>query len=673
MNRLDVLSRQLTAGLAVEAPSSGTGKDRKSWIASKADYERLYKWSVEDPQGFWAQHANDFYWQQKWVDSHMSYNLDVSKGPVKVEWFKGGKTNLSFNCLDRWVASGRGSAPCFLWEGNEPGQQRSMTYEQVMSETCRVANWLKLQGVKKGDAVTIYMSMVPELPIAMLACVRIGAVHSVVFGGFSADSLASRIVDCKGDVVITCSGAARGNKKALGLKAIVDSACQQASKGGHTVKRVLVLEDPCLPRKDTPWVPGRDVWWADEVPRSSHYCAPEWLDSEDRSFLLYTSGSTGKPKGVVHTTGGYMVGTAVTSRYYFDLQPGDIYFSTADCGWITGHSYLTYGPLLNGVTCVLFGGVPNYPDASRLWQLCDKYKPRVLYTAPTLLRGLLQQGDKWLKGYDLSSLQVLGSVGEPIGEQAWHWFRDNVGKGRVPTVVDTWWQTETGMHMISPFPGGWCAPKASCAQLPFFGVQPVVLTPEGTEMTGPGEGILCMKAPWPAMARTLHGDHDRFEATYFAAFKGYYFTGDGCRRDEDGHLWITGRVDDVINVSGHRIGTAEVESALTEHEMCAEAAVIGVDHAVKGQSIYAYVTLKENAKQDEAMRNVLRDHVRAVIGPFAVPDVIHWAPGLPKTRSGKIMRRVLRKIAMKQEHELGDISTLAEPTVVSTLINLRGV
>ncbi|KAL6750699.1 acetyl CoA synthetase [Haematococcus lacustris] len=669
VNRLQVLSRQLTAA----QPSSGYNhiQDRAPLVASREEWDALYQASIDNPTAFWAKMASNYYWQTKWVDNHTSYNFNLQKGPVFAEFFRGGRTNISFNCLDRWVMAGRGNQPCFLFEGNDIGHAYVMTYQNVLDEVCRVANWLRGQGVVKGEAVTIYMPMVCELPIAMLACARIGAVHSVVFGGFSSDSLAQRILDCQGKVVITASGIMRG-AKALPLKQIVDQACATAAKNGFKVQRVLCLEDSSVPREACPWQPGRDVWWREEVAQRPSYCAPEWMDSEDRLFLLYTSGSTGKPKGVVHTTGGYMVAAGVTCRYTFDMQPGDIYFSTADCGWITGHTYLAYGPLLNGVTSVVFAGVPTYPDASRVWSIIEKHKVRIFYTAPTLLRSLLQMGDHHVKKHDRSSLRILGSVGEPINEHAWTWFHDVCGEGRCP-IVDTWWQTETGAHMLTPQPGSWCKLKPGCASIPFFGVQTVMLDANGNEQDGPGEGILAIKSAWPSMARTLHGDHDRFQATYFAPFNGYYFTGDGCRRDEDGYIWITGRVDDVINVSGHRIGTAEVEGALTEHAGCAEAAVIGIDHPVKGQAIYAYVTLVDSTRHDDKMRKELMDHVRRAIGPFAVPEVVHWAPALPKTRSGKIMRRVLRKIASGEEKELGDISTLAEPSVVDTLLKLRGV
>ncbi|WIA34698.1 hypothetical protein OEZ86_013011 [Tetradesmus obliquus] len=643
--------------------------DRQPLVKDRAEYERLHKWSVDDPQDFWAHMAHDYYWAKKWEANHHEYNFDMRKGPISLSWFQGGRTNLSYNCLDRWVAAGRGNQVCFIWEGNDYGHERTMTYQQVLTETCRLANWLRGQGVRKGDVVTIYLPMICELPIAMLACARIGAVHSIVFGGFSADALAQRIQDGNSRIVITASAVNRATKR-VDLKAIVDEAIGKAAKEGYRdVQRVLVYEKSALPREQTPWVLGRDAWWHREIPQRPEYCEPEWMDAEDPLFMLYTSGSTGKPKGVLHTTGGYMVGAGTTCKYLFDLRPGDVYWCTADCGWITGHTYLTYGPLLNGVTNVLFGSTPAHPDAGRCWRIVEKYNVRVLYTAPTLIRSLMQFGDHWVTQHDRSSLRILGTVGEPINPHAWEWYHQVVGEGRCP-IVDTWWQTETGAAMITPLPYAW-ATKPGSATLPFFGVQPVLLTDKGEEIQGPGEGILAIKAPWPSMMRTVYGDHERFEMTYFSAFKGYYFTGDGCRRDEDGFYWITGRVDDVINVSGHRVGTAEVESALTAHDLCAEAAVIGVPHAVKGESIYAYVTLLDEATPTAKLHAELVNLVKTQIGSFAAPDVIHWAPGLPKTRSGKIMRRVLRKIAADQLDELGDTSTLAEPQVVDQLIASR--
>ncbi|KAG2494997.1 hypothetical protein HYH03_006930 [Edaphochlamys debaryana] len=666
MQRLEVLARQLTAGAATE--------DRPPLVRSHEEYQALYKKSIEDPEGFWGEMAQSYHWHTKFPPrGHLTYNTDLRRGPVNIQFFRGGTTNISYNCLDRWVEAGRGESPAILWEGNDESERKTISYRQLLDEVCRIANWLKAHGVKKGDTVTIYLPMVPELPAAMLACARLGAVHSVVFGGFSAESVAQRVMDCNGKIILTATGINRGTKP-IGLKTIVDAACALCAKSGHAVASVLCLEVAnAVPAAATPWHAGRDEWWAEAVGAQTPDCPPVWLAAEDRSFLLYTSGSTGKPKGVVHSVGGYMVGAGISCRYLYDMRPGDVVFNTADCGWITGHTYLAYGPLLCGVTVVMLGGIPTHPDGGRVWRMVERYKARQFYTAPTLLRSLLQLGDAWPKQSDLSSLRVLASAGEPMNEHAWHWFHETIGNSRCP-VVDTWWQTETGMGAIAPQPGPWFQAKAGSAGLPFFGIEPVILDPTtGTEMPGvAAEGVLVLRGVWPAMMRTLHGDHDRFEQVYFAPYKGFYFTGDGCRRDEDGQYWITGRVDDVINVSGHRIGTAEVESALTEHADCAEAAVIGVDHPLKGQAIYAFVTLVGSSHQSEGMRKLLMDHVRKSIGPFAVPDVIHWAPALPKTRSGKIMRRVLRKIASGEEKELGDISTLAEPGVVEMLIRLRG-
>lgn len=640
-----------------------------SALSSKEQYDSMYKKSIEDPAGFWSDIAKDFYWKKQWDDQHISSNFDMRQGQIFTEFFKGGQTNVCYNCLDRHIEAGRGDQTCFLWEGNESNRDRKMTYKEVLSEVCKVANWLKSQGVKKGDAVAIYMPMTCELPITMLACARIGAVHSVVFAGFSAESLASRVEDCKSRVVVTTSGVMRGKKK-LETKKIVDDALEYSKRDGFEVPICLVYEnDDGVKKADCPWKEGRDQWWQDQIPTQSSECEVEWMNSEDPLFLLYTSGSTGKPKGVLHTTGGYMVMAATTTKYVFDLQPGDVYWCTADCGWITGHTYLTYGPLLCGAQNVVFEGVPSYPSPARSWQVVEKYKVQKFYTAPTLIRSLMREGDDHVKDNDTSSLQVLGTVGEPINPEAWKWYHGVVGGDRCP-IVDTYWQTETGAHLIAPLPGVWPA-KPGSATLPFFGVQPAVVNREGQEVEGAGEGLLCMKTAWPSTIRTIYNDQERFENTYFAPYKGYYFTGDGCRRDEDGFYWITGRVDDVINVSGHRIGTAEVESALGLHPQCAEAAVVGYEHPVKGQGIYAYVTLMQDAEYTPGLKKELVKTVRGHIGAFAAPDVIHWAPGLPKTRSGKIMRRVLRKIAAKEEDQLGDTSTLADPSVVDTLLGLR--
>ncbi|CAL5219474.1 g1309 [Coccomyxa viridis] len=641
----------------------------RTGINSRADYETLYNRSIQDPAGFWADLARQFHWEKPWRKDHMSFNFDRRKGQVSTTFFDGARTNICYNAVDRHIEQGRGSQPCFLWEGNDIGEDRVMTFSDVRDEVSRVANWLKSVGIGKGDSVAIYMPMVCELPIAMLACARIGAVHSVVFGGFSAESLSQRIADAKSKVVITASGGARA-KKVVPLKQIADKAVQLAAGSGFQVENVLVYEHKSVPKGECAWTEGRDTWYQDAIPQQDRHCPVEWVDSEHPLFLLYTSGSTGNPKGVVHSTGGYMVSAATTTRYIFDLQPGDVYWCTADCGWITGHSYLAYGPLLCGAQSVIFEGVPNYPTPARCWQVVEKYKVRQFYTAPTLVRSLEAQDNKFVTQHDRSSLRILGTVGEPINPRAWMWFFETVGEGRCP-IVDTWWQTETGAAMITPLPGAWpCLPGS--ATLPFFGVLPVILDDKGKELDGEAEGILGMKQAWPSTIRTVKGDHKRFEETYFSAFPGYYFTGDGCKRSADGQYTITGRVDDVINVSGHRVGTAEVEAALASHGACIEAAVVGFDHDIKGQGIYAYVTLHDGNDFSEDIRKDLVKTVREQIGAFAAPDVIHWAPGLPKTRSGKIMRRILRKIAVKKDDELGDTSTLADPGIVQGIIELRG-
>ncbi|XP_042470398.1 acetyl-coenzyme A synthetase, chloroplastic/glyoxysomal-like [Zingiber officinale] len=637
-------------------------------VSSTEQYRNMYEKSIEDPAGFWSEIASQFYWKEKWNPEVYTENIDVRKGTVKFEWFKGGRTNISYNALDRTIEAGNGGKVAIYWEGNDLGDDGRLTYAELLEKVCQLANYLKHVGVRKGDAVIIYLPMLTELPIAMLACARIGAVHSVVFAGFSSESLSQRIIDCKPKAVITCNAVRRGSKP-IHLKEIVDSALRESVKNGVTVDLCLTFENKsAMKREDTKWQDGRDVWWQDVVPLFPTKCDVEWVDAEDPLFLLYTSGSTGKPKGVLHTTGGYMAYTATTFKYAFDYKPSDVYWCTADCGWITGHSYVTYGPLLNSATIVVFEGAPNYPDAGRCWNIVDKYKVTIFYTAPTLVRSLMREGDAYVTRYQRKSLRVLGSVGEPINPSAWRWFYNVVGDSRCP-ISDTWWQTETGGFMITPLPGAW-PQKPGSATFPFFGVQPVIVDEKGNEIEGECSGYLCIKNSWPGAFRTLYGDHERYETTYFKPFAGYYFTGDGCSRDKDGYIWLTGRVDDVINVSGHRIGTAEVESALVSHPQCAEAAVVGVDHEIKGQGIYAFVTLVEGVPYSEELRKSLISVVRNQIGAFAAPDKIHWAPGLPKTRSGKIMRRILRKIASRQLNELGDTSTLADPSVVEQLISL---
>ena len=635
----------------------------KAHIASMEQYREMYEHSVNSPDEFWAEQAERFCWFKRW-DQVRSYNYDVTQGDIQIEWFKGGQCNITSNCLDRHLET-RGGQTAILWEGNEPGENKSLTYRELHREVCKFANVLKSHGVKKGDRVSIYMPMVIELSIAMLACARIGAIHSIVFGGFSSTALADRIVDSSCTVVITTDGGFRG-AKAIPIKANADEAMTLAEKQGVHVKTCVVVQRvgekvPVLMKN------GRDLWWHDEMSKADPVCEPEVMESEDPLFILYTSGSTGKPKGVMHTTAGYMIYTALTHRYVFDYHQGDIWWCTADIGWVTGHSYIVYGPLANGATTVMFEGVPTYPDAGRFWDVVDRLKITQFYTAPTAIRALMSCGEDFPSKYDLSTLRVLGSVGEPINPEAWRWYHKNIGKGKCP-IVDTWWQTETGGILITPLPG--CTPaKPGSATLPFFGVKPTVIEAEtGKVIEGNGvTGVLALSEPWPGQMRTIYGDHDRFEETYFKLYPRYYFTGDGCRRDEDGYYWITGRVDDVINVSGHRIGTAEIESALVLHEAVAEAAVVGFPHEIKGQGIYAYVSLMEGVSASDELQKTLIKFVRKEIGPIAAPDVIQWAPALPKTRSGKIMRRILRKIAANEAEQLGDISTLADPSVVENL------
>jgi acetyl-CoA synthetase len=634
----------------------------RAYIKSMDEYKRMYQRSIEDPDGFWSEIAEGFHWKQKWSRVR-EYDF---KDSIAIKWFIGAKTNITYNCLDRHLKQ-RGDQTAIIWEGNSPGEEAKLTYRELHAEVCKFANVLKKYGVKKGDRVSIYMPMVKELAIAMLACARIGAIHSIVFGGFSPDSLADRIVDSTCQFLITTDGVYRG-AKAVTLKANADEAMDLAARQGVDVKTCIVYQrvGGQLP---IDMKSGRDHWWHEEMADASSACDCEWMDSEDPLFILYTSGSTGKPKGVLHTIGGYMVYTAVTHKYVFDYHDGDVFWCTADIGWVTGHSYIVYGPLCNGATTVMFEGIPTYPDAGRFWDVCDKYKVNQFYTAPTAIRALMREGEAHVQKRNLSSLRLLGSVGEPINPEAWMWYYTNVGHEKCP-IVDTWWQTETGGILITPLPGA-IATKPGSATLPFFGVKPVLLEPEGKRIDGPGQGVLCLEEPWPGIMRTVYGQHQRFKETYFSTYPGLYFTGDGCRRDEDGYHWITGRVDDVINVSGHRMGTAEVESALVAHEAVAEAAVVGFPHQIKGQGIYAYVTLIAGREYTDELKKELVKHVRKEIGPIATPDVIHWAPGLPKTRSGKIMRRILRKIAENEPDKVGDTSTLADPSVVESLIANR--
>ena len=636
---------------------------KKAWVSGRAAYDAMWKKSVEQPEAFWAEVAEQqVTWFKKW-DKVMDYNFDIKKGPIYVKFFEGGKLNISYNCLDRHLEK-RGNQVAIQWEGNEPGEERAITYKQLHEEVCKFANVLKAQGVKKGDRVILYMPMVPELGIAALACSRIGAIHGIVFGGFSADALRDRIVNCEGKVLVVCDGTFRGNK-AVPQKATAD----EALKSCPSVTSVIVV-NRVGDKIKCEMTPGRDKWYHEEMAKVDGKCEPEWMDAEDPLFILYTSGSTGQPKGVMHTTGGYLVYGSYTHKIVFDYHDGDIYWCTADLGLVTGHTYILYGPLCNGATSVMFEGVPNYPTYSRFWQVVEKYKVNIFYTAPTAIRAIAKEGDEFVKKCDISSLQTLGTVGEPINPEAWNWYFNLIGRGECP-IVDTWWQTETGGILITPLPGA-IDIKPGMATMPFFGVQPVLVDDEGKEFKETeASGALCIKVPWPGMMRGVYGDPKRFQETYFEQFPGYYVTGDGCRRDKDGYYQITGRIDDVINVSGHRMGTAEVESALVAHKAVAEAAVVGMPHDIKGQGIYAYVTLKTGVEKTDALKKELTAHVRTVIGPIATPDKIQWADGLPKTRSGKIMRRILKKVAANDLGNLGDTSTLADPSVVDDIVKNR--
>ena len=620
-------------------------------------YQTAYAQSLSDNEAFWAEHGKRIDWIKPYTKiSDVSY----TKPDVHIKWYEDGTLNASANCLDRHLAT-KGDQTAILWEGDDPADAKHITYAELHEEVCRFANALKARGVKKGDRVTIYMPMVPEAAVAMLACTRIGAIHSVVFGGFSPDALAGRIQDCASTVVITADEGIRGGRP-IPLKANTDkalAACPDCTTC-FVVRRTGA---------DIAWQDGRDVWYHEAVAAADANCPPEEMNAEDPMFILYTSGSTGKPKGVLHTTGGYMVYASMTHHYVFDYQDGDVYWCTADVGWVTGHSYILYGPLANGATTLMFEGVPTYPDSGRFWQVVEKHKVSIFYTAPTAIRALMREGDEPVKKWDRSSLRLLGSVGEPINPEAWMWYHEVVGDKRCP-IVDTWWQTETGGILITPLPGA-TTTKPGSATLPFFGIEPVLVDNENNVLTGAAEGNLCINQSWPGQMRSVYGDHQRFIDTYFSTFEGRYFSGDGARRDEDGYYWITGRVDDVLNVSGHRMGTAEIESALVAHPKVAEAAIVGYPHDIKGQGIYAYVTLNVGEEPSEALHTALRQWVRQEIGPIASPDLLQWAPGLPKTRSGKIMRRILRKIAADDFAELGDTSTLADPSVVDDLIENR--
>lgn len=625
---------------------------------NEEQYTALYQQSVEDPETFWAAQAKEYLsWYEPW-NKVLDWSFDED---VKIKWFEGGKLNVSYNCLDRHLET-RGDQIAIIWEGDDPNEGRKITYRELHEEVSKFANVLKSAGVSKGDRVAIYMPMIPEAAVAMLACTRIGAIHSVVFGGFSPDALRDRILDSDCRTLITADQSLRGGEK-VPLKSNADlalaqcpdvSSCVVVQRGGDAVE----------------WIEGRDVWYHEAIAEASTECEPDVMDAEDPLFILYTSGSTGKPKGVLHTTGGYLLQAAMTHKLVFDYKDGEVYWCTADVGWVTGHTYIVYGPLANGAITLMFEGIPTYPDISRFWEICDKHSVASFYTAPTALRALMRSGNEPVEKTSRNSLRLLGTVGEPINPEAWEWYYHIVGNERCP-IVDTWWQTETGSHLLTPLPGA-TALKPGSATLPFFGVQPVILDDQGNEIQGnPAEGNLAMKHPWPSMMRSVYGDHQRFYETYFKMFKGYYFTGDGARRDDDGYYWITGRVDDVLNVSGHRLGTAEIESALVLHDKVAEAAVVGYPHEVTGQGIYAYVTLMAGEQGSNELEKELVALVRKEIGPIAKISLMQWAPGLPKTRSGKIMRRILRKIAANELDTLGDTSTLADPSVVDELISQR--
>jgi acetyl-CoA synthetase len=633
----------------------------KAHIKSIKEYEQLYKQSVDNPDKFWGEQAEkNLTWFKKW-DKVLDY--DFHKPYIK--WFTGGKLNASVNCLDRYINTPTRNKAAIIWEA-DGGDYRTYTYQQLYYEVNKFANVLKKKGVKKGDRVTIYLPMIPELPIAMLACARIGAIHSIVFGGFSAKSLMDRIQDCESTLLITADEGVRGGRF-VAMKTNADEALNECPK----VKTVIVVQHACT--NTVSLEPNRDTWWHEEMnaPDIALYCEPEKMDAEDPLFILYTSGSTGKPKGVLHTTAGYLLYTNLTFKWIFDYHEEDIHFCTADIGWVTGHSYIVYGPLSAGATSLMFEGIPTYPNAGRFWDIVDKHKVNIFYTAPTAIRALMKEGEKWTANKDLSSIKVLGTVGEPINPEAWMWYHKNIGKGKIP-IVDTWWQTETGGILITGLPGAITA-KPGSATKPFPGIVPSVVKEDGSPAKANEGGYLCIDKPWPGMLRGTYGDPEnkRIQEVYFSRFPGKYFTGDGARFDEDGDYWLMGRVDDVINVSGHRLGTAEVESALVSHEAVAEAAVVGYPHDIKGEGIYVYVTLKDGQKPTDELKKILAGHVRSVIGPIATPDKVQFAPGLPKTRSGKIMRRILRKIAHNQVEELGDTSTLADPSVVQSLVKER--